>query len=74
MSRTVADLEAEALQRGADERSPLVDRLLASLPVDPEVERDWSAKALRRAGELGLAAAAAVPSEDADSRARAVVR
>ncbi|HMM87105.1 MAG: addiction module protein [Gammaproteobacteria bacterium] len=74
MPRTVADLDAVALRLGADERTHLVDRLLAGLPVDPDVAHDGSAEALRRARELESGAAEAVPLDDAVSRAWAVMR
>lgn len=38
MSSTREDLEAEALQLSATERARLVERLIASLDIDPAVE------------------------------------
>lgn len=39
MSSTIESIEAEALQLSTAERAQLVERLIASLDVDPEVER-----------------------------------
>lgn len=48
MSLTVESLAAEALLLSAAERAQLVERLIASLDADPEVEDAWAAKVERR--------------------------
>ena len=48
MSSTVDALEAEALQLPEAERARLVERLIASLDTDPEVEEAWAAEVERR--------------------------
>jgi putative addiction module component (TIGR02574 family) len=52
MSSTVEALEAEALQLSAAERARLVERLIASLDIDPEVEEAWAAEVERRNAEI----------------------
>lgn len=41
MSTTVEALEAEALRLPAAERARLIERLITSLDVDPDVEEAW---------------------------------
>lgn len=48
MSLTIELLEAEALQLSAADRARLVERLIASLDADPEVEEAWAAEVERR--------------------------
>lgn len=52
MSSTVEKLEAEALQLPAAERARLVERLIASLDTDPEIEAAWAAEVERRHAEI----------------------
>ena len=52
MSLTVELLEAEALLLSAAERARLVERLIASLDADPEVEDAWAAEVERRHAEI----------------------
>ncbi len=52
MSSTVETLEAEALQLSAAERARLVERLIASLDIDPEVEEAWASEVERRNAEI----------------------
>jgi hypothetical protein len=44
MSSILERLEAEALQLSLEERARLVEKLIASLDVDPEVEEAWAAE------------------------------
>ena len=41
-------LAVEALQLPASERARLVERLIASLDIDPEIEDAWAAEVERR--------------------------
>ena len=53
MSRTLRELEAEALQLPVEDRGQLVARLLESLePSDAEIQQLWIQEAERRADEL----------------------
>ena len=52
MSSTVELLEAEALQLPAAERAQLVEKLIASLDIDPEIEEAWAQEVERRNAEI----------------------
>lgn len=52
MSSTVELLEAEALQLPPAERARLVEKLIASLDVDPEIEEAWAQEVERRNSEI----------------------
>ena len=52
MSSTVESLEAEALRLSAEERARLVERLISSLEVDPEVDEAWAIEVERRNAEI----------------------
>lgn len=51
-SDTVETLEAAALRLTPAERARLVDRLIATLDADPEVEEAWAAEVERRQSEI----------------------
>lgn len=71
MSTTLEILEAEALKLPASERSHLLERLIASLDADPEVEEAWEREADRREAALESGAATEVPGHEAIARLRA---
>jgi len=71
MSISLEALEAEALKLAPADRSHLLERLIASLDLDPEVEDAWEREADRREAELESGAAAAVPGHEAMARLRA---
>jgi len=48
----VETLEAEALHLPPGERARLVERLIASLDADPEVEKAWAAEVERRQAQV----------------------
>ncbi len=52
MSMNVEALEAEALHLSPGERARLVERLIASLDADPEVEEAWAAEVERRQAQI----------------------
>ncbi|HEY6327875.1 MAG TPA: addiction module protein [Blastocatellia bacterium] len=52
MAATVEGLEADAMQLSAPERARLIERLIASLDADPEVEEAWAAEVERRQAEI----------------------
>ncbi len=74
MSSTVEALEAEALQLSAAERARLVERLIASLDIDPEVEEAWAAEVERRNEEVESGAVALVSGPEALARLKAEFR
>jgi putative addiction module component (TIGR02574 family) len=51
-SESVEMLEAAALQLTPADRARLVDRLIATLAADPEVEEAWAAEVERRQTEI----------------------
>lgn len=51
-SKTVEALEAAALQLTPADRARLVDRLIATLDADPEIEEAWAAEVERRQSEI----------------------
>jgi putative addiction module component (TIGR02574 family) len=71
MSSTLESLETEALRLSATERARLVERLIASLDIDPEVEVAWAAEVERRNAEIESGAVALVPGEEALARLKA---
>ncbi len=71
MTTRLEALEAEALKLLPAERSHLLERLVASLDVDPEVEAAWALEADRREAELASGSVEAVPAAEAMARLRA---
>ena len=52
MNTTLEILEAEVLQLTSADRSHLLERLIASLDTDPEVEAAWTELADQREAEM----------------------
>jgi len=71
MNTALEVLEAEALKLSPSDRSHLLERLIASLDADPEVEAAWGKEADRRQAELDSGAVAAVSGDEAIARLRA---
>jgi hypothetical protein len=67
-------IEAEALSLPQEERSRLVDRLLASLGHDPEWEQAWSEEADRREARIASGEGKWVEGADAMARIRASLK
>ena len=74
MSSTVDPLESEALQVSATERAHLVERLIASLDVDPEVEDAWAAEVERRNSEIESGAVSLIPGPEAVAKLKTEFR
>ena len=68
MTNALEVLEAQALKLSAADRSRLLERLLASLDVDPDVEAAWDAVADAREAALEAAQVMAVPLDEAIAR------
>lgn len=68
MPLTIESLEAEALQLSAADRARLVERLIASLDTDPEVEEAWAAEVERRHAEIENNIATSLPGAEALAR------
>ena len=71
MSTHLEILEAEALKLAPADRSHLLERLIASLDADPEVEVAWEQEADRREAQLASSDVAEVSGVDAMNRLRA---
>jgi len=71
MSTALEILEAEALKLPPSERSHLLERLIASLDSDPEVEEAWDREADRREAELDSGLVTEVSGHEAIARLRA---
>lgn len=74
MSSNVEVLEAEVLKLPAAERARLVERLIASLDADPEVEEAWAAEVERRQADLESGAARLVPGPETLAKLKAEFR
>jgi putative addiction module component (TIGR02574 family) len=74
MTSTVEVLEAEALQLPAADRARLVERLIASLDMDPQVEEAWAAEVERRNAEIESGAVSLVPGPEALAELKAQFR
>lgn len=70
MSAALAELEAEILRLSPADRARLLDRLVASLDRDAQLEAEWDAEADRREAELA-SGTASVPLDEAIARLEA---
>lgn len=64
MPSNLETLEAAALQLAPAERARLVERLIASLDTDPEVEEAWAAEVERRNAEIESGAVSLLPGPE----------
>lgn len=71
MNTSLEILESEALKLAPADRSRLLERLIASLDVDPEVEQAWELEADRREASLESGTVVEVPGNEAMDRLRA---
>lgn len=74
MSLTLDAVEAEALRLSAAERARLVERLIASLDADPDVEDAWAREVERRNAEIESGAVSLVSGAEVLTRLRAEFR
>lgn len=70
MSSTVEVVEAEALRLSAAERARLIERLIASLDADPDVEDAWAAEVERRHAEIESGAVSLLPGAETLAKLR----
>jgi putative addiction module component (TIGR02574 family) len=61
---TVETLEAAALQLTAADRARLIDRLIATLDADPDVEEAWAAEVERRQAEIESGTVSLLPGPE----------
>lgn len=71
MNTSLEVLEAEVLKLAAADRSHLLERLIASLDSDPELDAAWEREADRREAELESGSVLPVPGHEAVARLRA---
>jgi putative addiction module component (TIGR02574 family) len=71
MASSIEIIEAEALQLSAAERVQLIERLIASLDVDPGVEESWAAEVERRNGEVESGKVSLVSGPEAIAKLKA---
>lgn len=71
MSATIEELEAEVLNLSSAQRARLVEKLIASLDVEPEIENAWAAEVERRHAEIESGAATLLPGPETLARLRA---
>jgi putative addiction module component (TIGR02574 family) len=72
MTTTAESLAAQANELSAQERSHLIDLLVASLPEedDAEVEAAWEKEIGRRVAEIEAGTAKLIPAEEVFAKAR----
>ena len=71
MASSIEIIEAEALRLSATERARLIERLIASLDVDPELEEAWAAEVERRNSEVESGKVALVSGPEAVAKLKA---
>ena len=64
MSATVEILEAEALLLTREARARLIERLIASLDADPEIEEAWAVEVERRQAQLESGTVSLLPGPE----------
>jgi putative addiction module component (TIGR02574 family) len=70
MSISIEAVEAEALQLSTVERARLVERLIASLDADPDVEDAWAAEVERRQAQIEGGVVALLPGAETLAKLR----
>ncbi len=71
MMPTIETIEAEALQLSVAERALLVERLIASLDTDPDVDAAWAAEIERRHTEIENGTVTLIPGLEALAQLKA---
>jgi putative addiction module component (TIGR02574 family) len=71
MASSIEIIEAEALRLSATERARLIERLIASLDVDPGVEDAWAAEVERRNCEVESGKVSLVSGPEAIAKLKA---
>ncbi len=74
MSIALEALEAEVLNLPSADRSRLLDKLIASIDSDREIEDAWMKEAKRRDDEIDSGAVEAIPLDAVLSRLRLELR
>lgn len=71
MSATVEELEAEALSLSSAQRARLVEKLIASLDSEPDIENAWAAEVEKRHAEIESGAVSLLSGPETLARLRA---
>ncbi len=71
MSINVEKLEAEVLSLTAPQRAHLVEKLIASLDAEPDIENAWAEEVERRHAEVEAGAVELLPGAETIARLRA---
>ena len=71
MSSTLEALQAQVMSLSKEDRSRLLERLVASLDVDAQAEQEWEQLAAQREAQLESGAVTGIPLEEAMARLRA---
>lgn len=71
MSPTLEVVQAQVMSLSKEDRSRLLERLVASLDVDAEAEEEWEQLAAQREAELESGAVVGIPLEEAMTQLRA---
>jgi putative addiction module component (TIGR02574 family) len=71
MSPTLEVVQAQVMSLSKEDRSRLLERLVASLDIDAEAEEEWEQLAAQREAELDSGAVVGLPLEDAMAQLRA---
>lgn len=74
MNLTVEALVVEALRLSNQERARLVERLIASLDTDSDIEDAWAAEVERRNAEIESGAVSLISGPEALDRLKAEFR
>ena len=70
-SETVETLEVLALQLTPADRARVVDRLIATLDADPDVEEAWAAEVERRQTEIENGTVSLLPGPESLAKLKA---
>jgi hypothetical protein len=74
VSTTLEILQAQVMSLSKEDRSRLLERLVASLDPDTEAEEEWDRLAAQRESELTSGAVTGISLEDALAQLRARFR
>lgn len=74
MASSIEIIETEALRLSATERARLIERLIASLDVDPDIEEAWAAEVERRNSEVESGKVSLVSGPEAIAKLKAMFK
>ena len=74
MNNNLELLEAEILKLAPSDRSHLLERIIASLDPDPEIEAAWDREADRREALLNSGVTTEIPAQEAMARLRSKLK